>query len=81
MIFIAKMTPSGRFATGNGNGHADIAFLERMLIGIALEQNIDLLNKRNTKMLRDMVVPGILNSGPGAPRGPVSALRNCLGLA
>jgi hypothetical protein len=57
----------------------DIDFLETMLIGMALERNKDLLNARKTKLLREMIVPGIINTPQARPTGPVIDLRNALG--
>jgi len=51
-----------------------------MLIGMALEKNPDIYNVKKTKLLREMKVPGIINS----PKGPLSKsqhdLKNALGL-
>ena len=62
-------------------GYADVEFLESMLIGIALEQNSQLANARKTKLLREMRVPGVINSPHAAPTLPVRDLRNALGLS
>jgi hypothetical protein len=78
---IAKLTPTGRFCSPATNGHRDVAFLETLLIGMALNQNEDLQNVRGTKFLREMRVPGILRTGPGEGRlNSVRSLRDALGM-
>ena len=50
-----------------------IDFLETYLIGIGLQANFDLLNKRDTKLYREVVLPGFLNSAQGNPgRGAIT---------
>ncbi|MGB8901022.1 MAG: hypothetical protein WCC90_18035 [Methylocella sp.] len=51
-----------------------------MLIGIALKRNEKLANVRKTKLLKEMIVPGVLNSQPGPPGGAVQDLKKALGL-
>jgi len=81
LYFIPKITPSSRFARPSVNGHRDIQFLENMLIGIALRRNPELQNIRGTKMLREMNVPGILNTHRGQARwGPVQNAKHVLGI-
>jgi hypothetical protein len=78
---IAKLTPSGRFASPSAGGHKDIRFLEALLIGMALNQNEHLQNIRGTKFLREMRVPGILRTGHGEGHlSSVRSLRDVLGL-
>ena len=78
---IAKLTPTGRFASPATSGHRDIEFLESMLIGMALQQNEDLQNIRGTRFLREMKVPGILRTETGQGNLlPVKSLRDVLGI-
>lgn len=60
MYLIAKRTPEGRFSKASKRGHRDIGFLENLMIGAALQRNEKLLNKRDTKYLRTMHVPGFM---------------------
>jgi hypothetical protein len=81
LILIAKLTPQGRFAHPSVNGHRDAHFLENLLIGLALGRNPDLQNARGTGLLREMRVPGLLNTGRGQARAlPVQALKEALGI-
>ncbi len=80
LFMLPKKTPGGAYAKISNGGHPDIDFLELYLIGVALERNSDLFNKRDTKFLRDIVVPGILNANRGRPKKAVKSLRSTLGL-
>jgi len=81
MILIARMTPQDRFAKPSKNGRRDISLLEKLIIGMALRRNPSLQNVRGTKLLREMKVPGVLNTGRGEARAKsVQALKKSLGL-
>ena len=69
-----------RFSFPTKRGYRDIDFLETMLIGLALEKNKNLMNIKKTTLLKQMVVPGIINSPQARPTKPVADLRNTLGL-
>lgn len=81
LFFIPKITPTGRFVRPSRNGHRDVRFLENLLIGIAIRRNGDLQNIRGTKLLREMNVPGILNTRRGQARwGAVQNMKRILGI-
>ena len=81
LFFIPKVTPGDRFARPSPNGHRDIRLLENLLIGIALRRNPELQNIRGTTLLREMNVPGVLNTRQGQGRaGTVQDLRHVLGI-
>jgi hypothetical protein len=79
LFLIAKRTPTGRFSKPAKKRHPDIRFLENYLIALALERNDDLLNKRQTRFLREMKVEGLLNGGQGRPADAAGKLRVMLG--
>ena len=79
LTLIVKRTPRGRLISPTGNEHRDIQFLEAMLISSCLGRNADLYNKRDTKLLREMVVPGMLNTPKGKEPTSVSAFRSLVG--
>jgi hypothetical protein len=81
LFFLPRMTPKKKFCRPTIFKTPDIRFLENMLIGMALEQNAHLSNIKQTKILREMCVPGIINSPHAAPKLPVRELRNALGLS
>ncbi|MBK8477256.1 MAG: hypothetical protein IPL39_13445 [Opitutaceae bacterium] len=81
ITLIARHTSSGRFSKPSINGYFDIQDLELLLIGSALERNADLLNRSATKVLREIVVPGFLNSPLGAgKRTSVRAFQRIMGI-
>lgn len=64
LYLIASLTSSGQFSTKNS--HQLITFVEEYLIGFGLWANKKLLNKRDTKLYREITIPGILNSEKGS---------------
>jgi len=81
LYLIPKVTPGDRFARPSINGHKDIRLLENLLIGVALRRNPNLQNVRGTKLLREMNVPGVLNSRQGQARAArVQSLKRILGI-
>jgi len=80
LFLIAKITNGGKFSKVSGNGHRDIQFLENMLIAACIQRNSYLLNIKDTKLLREMVVPGLLNNPPGPNPGSVNELKRLIGL-
>jgi hypothetical protein len=63
LFFIARLTNKKNiFAKPSKNGRNDIKFLENMLIGTAIVKNSELKNKKQTKYLRNMRVPGVINT-------------------
>lgn len=61
LFFIARKTPSGRFA----KPHKDIEYLENLLISFGVERNSDFLNSNGTRYFKQLIVPGIFNSPQG----------------
>lgn len=81
LTLIARQTNGGRFSKPSGNGYRDVRDLELLLIGAALERNPALLNKGATKVLREMVVPGFINSPTHAGnRSSVKAFWRIMGM-
>lgn len=71
LFFIAKRTKErGDFAKPSKNGRKDIEYLETMLIGTAIEKNPALMNIMKTKYLKNMRVPGLINTPPGKQSNP-----------
>lgn len=68
LTLIAKYTPGGKLVNPTGSEHNDIKFLETLLIANCLNRNPELMNSRDTKLLREMIVPGLMNT----PQGKVS---------
>jgi hypothetical protein len=80
LIFIPKTTNQGRFAKPTVGEIKAVRLLEDMLLGLAISRNSRLMNIRGTKFLKDMEVPGIINTPQGTARSlAVQALKKALG--
>ena len=79
LTLVSKYTPRDKLINPTGNEHKDIQFLETVLISYCLSRNPNLYNSRATKMLRDMVVPGLLNTPQGKAPTSVSEFRSLVG--
>lgn len=80
LTLVAKYTPGEKLVGPTGSGHRDIEFLEALLISNCLGRNPNLCNKKDTKLLREMVVYGMLNTPQGKLASSVSDFRNLIGL-
>jgi hypothetical protein len=76
LFLVSRLTERGAFYAGTSA--ISINFLERHLISLGLQANDDLLNKRDTKLYREVQLPGILNEG--YPDAPAKELRRALRL-
>jgi hypothetical protein len=79
LTFVPKYTPAEKLISPNGGEHRDIQFLEKLLIANCLARNGDLFNKRDTKLLREMTVHGLLNTPQGKGASSVSEFRSLIG--
>ena|SRR5579859_3802456 len=64
LFLLPMLSPNGRYRKKGGGGLA-INFLERWLIAAALMKNPKVLNSKETKILRNITVTGILNAKRG----------------
>lgn len=80
ITLIPKYTNGAKLVNPTGNTHRDIQQLEAMLIGNCLTRNRGLLNLRDTKLLREMIVPGLLNSPSGNPGSSVRSFKRLIGV-
>ncbi|MGA7178226.1 MAG: hypothetical protein WBX11_01375 [Thiobacillaceae bacterium] len=79
LLFLCKVTSTGRFAKPGVNGHKATKFLEDLLIGMAFANNPRLENIRGTKFTKELVVPGIMNTPKGkAKKKSVQFLKQVL---
>jgi hypothetical protein len=81
LTLISKWTEGNRYAKPSGNGHNDIRFLETMLISHCIQRNSNLQNIRDTKMIREMVVEGLMNSSAGRNHESVSTFQDLIGVS
>ena len=65
LTLIPKHTQTGRLVLPTGGDHRDIQFLELKLIERCLNRNSELCNTSNTKLLKEMVVYGLMNTPQG----------------
>jgi len=79
LTLIAKYTPKGKVISPTGNEHRDIQFLETMLISNCLRRNPNLYNIRSTKLLREIVIPGLLNNPKGKIAASASDFKSLIG--
>jgi hypothetical protein len=79
LFLLAKETPKGRFAKPSRNSHKDVEFLERFMFALALNRNPKLRNTKNTRFLKKLVVPGVINSPRRPPKGSERELKAVLG--
>lgn len=79
LTLVAKYTQGDKIVSPTGGEHRDIQFLESMLISSCLARNIELCNLRDTKLLREMEVPGLLNTPQGRTGPSVSDFKALIG--
>lgn len=79
LTFVTKYTPGWKLLNPTGNTHRDIRFLERILISNCLKRNPEVSNSRDTKLLREMRVPGLLNTQQGKAYASVKAFQLLIG--
>lgn len=82
VIFLMPLlTPEGYFSRDRTSNKPLVEWVEKMLFGVALRQNIQCRNLRDTRYLRNVVVHGIFNSRPTGRPGPeVTAARKMFGV-
>ena len=78
LIFVARLTPGDRFTKTLSESEAN--FVEQHLISLALRNNPELKNTKNTKLVKSVQIPGILNNPQGAPSSGATLLRQILGV-
>lgn len=79
LTFLPKFTMTGKYAKCGKNAKMDVRFLENLLIGLAIQRNPKLANIKKTKLLKDMIVPGVLNTPQGRQVKSVYAMKRLLG--
>jgi len=72
LFLIARKTNTGKFAKPPKNKVNEIEYLETILIGVALDKNKDLLNIQKTVRLKNLIVPGLINTPAGKRSEPVN---------
>ena len=78
LSFVARCTNNLNFATSLPVREAD--FVEHYLIGLALWDNPNLKNVKNTSFYKTVRLPGVLNSPKGQPSAGARLLQRTLGV-
>ncbi|RYY84788.1 MAG: hypothetical protein EOO15_18560 [Chitinophagaceae bacterium] len=79
LTLLAKYTRNDKLVSPTGSSHRDIQNVETMLIANCLRKNPDLLNMRDTKLLREMIVRGMLNDVKGKPTASIMSFKTLIG--
>ena len=77
LILLARYT-QGNKVSKTIDPH-EVDFVEQYMIGLALNKNANLRNVKNTKFLRTLQIPGVLNNPLGKPNAGALLLRQALG--
>jgi hypothetical protein len=81
MLLFPLLTGDEGHFSKNASSKPVVEWLERMLIGLALDRNVDLLNLRDTKLLRSVTVRGVIGEkAKGRPYQEVQYARRALGI-
>lgn len=75
LMLISQRTPIGSFKKPSANEIKEITELEKMLISFGLHKNSEIKNYQNTKLFKELVVPGIINTPQGGQSKSVSILK------
>lgn len=78
IFLIAKRSKSGKLSKPSKNRDKAISWLESLLIGMCIEKNPKLKNISKTKLLKEMLVPGILNTPKGSTSLDVWKLKKAI---
>ena len=77
LFLIARMTPTGKLS--KRVPEAEARFVEQRLIHDATNANPELKNSHNTRFVKNLEIPGVLNSPQGQPSEAVKGLKVALG--
>jgi hypothetical protein len=78
LFLLSKRTKGGKFVRPSSKQPRDIAYLETLMIGAALEKNSALMNIKNTKYLRLISVPGLINTPKRKPTGSEQQFKKAI---
>lgn len=86
LFLIPKVKPTknsfvGPPKKGSSTKHADIDYLEKLLIGMALSRNPDVRNSRDTAIHKNLKVEGLVKPSRGPRSNDSKKLRSVFGLS
>lgn len=80
LTLIVKYTPGGKLSQVPKSRSSDpIQFLEEKLIMQCLQRNEKLINIKNTKYEKEMIVEGLMNSSSGRASAEIDAFKKLIG--
>lgn len=80
LFFYARLTEGKRaYSAPSTSRHRDVSYLEKLLISHALKRNRNLINKQETKLLKQMVVPGMMNTEQGKLSNTAVLMKQMMG--
>lgn len=80
MLIAQRTANNGTLKKPSATEIKEITELEKLLISFALHKNPEIKNYQHTRLFRNLVVPGIINTPPGGQSNSVKALRKILSL-
>jgi hypothetical protein len=81
MYFVPRLSPTGKLCKPGKMTRRSVAYLEKMLIGMAIARNPNLKNLKDVKLSKEMTLPGIIKgTAKGHPGTPAIQLKKVLGL-
>ncbi len=80
LTFIPRLTKLEYFCEPKSKGYKDVEFLEKFILSYAIKRNPNLLNIKDTRILKGLSLPGVINSSRGANAASVRSLKQLLGL-
>ena len=75
LFFIPQLTKKGRYRKPTSSSRPAIAELEKLLIGMALSRNPELMNTKGTRWFQKLTIDGLVNT-KRARNGPARDLWN-----
>ncbi len=81
LYLLAKLSSRGRFAKPSKRNQPEIDLLERLILESALQRNRKFHDRRDTRHLQSISMPGFINAKPGRPPRAAQRLADVLGMA
>lgn len=80
LFLLPRLGIKTAFAKFSPRNNSEIGWLEKEFIQLGILANSNLINRQSTKWIREVVVPGVMNSPPGRNDEPTRKLRRLLNL-
>ena len=80
LFLLPKLGTKLPFAKFSARHDPEIGWLEKEFIQLGILANPKLINRQSTRWVRQMVIPGVMNSPPGRHDEPTRKLRRLLNL-